>query len=1506
MRINAIYYLVVLGSLISAENAAAQNTNPYPSGTPVNYLRTWDAVAPETDGSALMTRPVKDVRQTTQYFDGLGRPLQTVINKGSLQTDPANPQSSASATDMVSPVLYDEFGRERYQYLPFASTENSGLFKADPFQQQQAFMQAQYGLQGETYFYGKTEFEASPLGRTEKTMAPGNSWVGSGRGVGMRYWVNTVADEVRIWNVSNSGITGVFGSYSIATTNGGVYAPGLLVKNITVDEHGKQVIEFKDKEGKVILKKVQLTALADDGQGAGYSNWLCTYYIYDELNRLRSVIQPEGVKWLANPVHNWVLSPADYNSGGIVAEQFFRYEYDNRGRMIMKKVPGAVEVYMVYDGRDRLVMTQDANLRGQNKWLVTKYDELNRLKETGVWNNNGNNFAAHLTAANSNSTEYPVTTSGYEMLTKTQYDSYSGIPVGMSYKADWNSYFAATDVNNWPYPQMPQMNTSVVGLATWTQTKILGTATFINTVSYYDDKGRVIQVQSTNISGGTDVVTTQYSWAGQPLISVQKQEKQGANAQTTVLVTKLSYDELGRLVKTEKKQSHTLFNSNIMSAYKTIAKNEYNKLGQLKKKEIGTNATTAAALETLNYDYNIRGWMLGVNRDYARDANSNNYFGFDLGYDKTNNNLVGGQSYNAPQYNGNISGMLWKSRGDGEKRKYDFSYDAANRLMKADFSQYTGGLFDQSAGINYNMKMGVDGVDVSTAYDDNGNILKMQQWGLKGLSSAQIDNLGYMYQTGSNKLARVTDAVTTDNQLGDFKDGANTGDDYNYDQNGNLIADNNKSISSIAYNYLNLPQTITVTGKGAINYTYDAAGSKLQKVTTENNATVIYNATNYTNITITTTTSYMVGFVYESKNYSNGTLQAALGYTDKLQFAGHEEGRIRPTFNDQQQLMGLQYDYMLKDHLGNVRMLLTEEQKQDIYPAATLENVTYNGGTAFAKENEFYTINTANIALQGSATGIPAYQNNNGNPPANNNPYSNTVAGSQRLYLLNATTNAISDKTGLGIALKVMAGDAVNIFGKSYHKRPAGSGYTNTVNNLVVSDIINSFAGNALVSGKGVTGSQITGQSGFPTILSGLIGSQPAQSGGLPRAAINWIIFDEQFKYVSGGFDMVGDAGTSTSGTFKNHNNTTIPTITIPKNGYIYVYCSNESKYNVFFDNLQVIHTRGAILEETHYYPFGLTMQGISSKALNGAVENKFKYNGYENNTDFDLNLYESFYRSHDPQLGRFLQIDPKAIEMESPYVSMGNNPIANADILGDTTIYYNIETGAVINTINNSGSVTRVKVAGTLYSDAAVEFKDADWSDQSTANDFVNSLNGTATYLESVGDGNVIAFETGELRISFDGTANSANPKQGDGMLNINSVFDDGSTVTVASYDAIGGPWGNGSPENGSYEASNLQNRTKSGWYNEGMNKDGVGFSLDLNPNFKTYRSNLRIHPDGGKVVGTLGCIGLTGDGPQLRQFQSTMKGYLKNHTSIHVDINIVGNPNNNGKVKVKTNMRE
>lgn len=1187
----------------------------YATGTPVNYVRTFDVRVPEATVAGVLTRGVGEVNQTTTYVDGLGRPIETVAKK-----------ASPLQKDMVTAQRYDEYGRERYQYLPFTSTGNDGSFKSDPFQQQISFYNSYLnGQTGETnigsgnlnWAYAQTVFEASPLNRVEKTYAPGVSWGGGNISVNMGYELNA-ASEVRLWTISGTGLQ--------LPTSTGYYAANELYRNVITDENGKRVVEYKDKEGKVVLKKVEIK---HNGAAtiSSHTDWLCTYYVYDDLGQLRFVMQPKAVEQLE--LASWTFGTTVFTSSVIAKELCFYYEYDERGRMIQKKVPGAGEVYMVYDNRDRLIMTQDANMRNANKWMVTKYDDLNRPVETGLWINT-TAVATHRSNAAaypSGSTNYPVTSSNYEMLTQTHYDDYNSLPAGLS--SSLNTSFITstnfiTSYNTSPlYAQQITKSTAVKGMATWNSTKVLGSSnTFISTVIIYDDRGRVIQTQTVNATGGVDIATTQYDYSGQVLRSHQRVQKQTGTAHSYELLTTIAYDHGGRILTIKKK----LKNNTTDYPEKTIVTNTYDELGKPKTKQLSESSTAVFAGGLLTYDYNIRGWLLGANRSYlgTTGQSGNTRFGFELGYDKTGNSA--GKSFTAAQLNGNISGMIWKSDGDDVKRKYDYTYDAANRLLRGDFEQ------DDAAGswnhttMDYSMKMG-DGIAPTSAYDANGNIKAMTQYGWKITATANvIDNLAYTYDnsTISNKLLKVVDAVSDpQTKLGDFKDGSNgSGDDYSYDVNGNLTLDNNKSISSITYNHLNLPLVINVTGKGTITYTYDAAGNKLQKEVVEGTSKKV--------------TTYLGGAVYED-TYTSNVLNTPPASSGPLQFIAHEEGRIR--VDETNANTPNPFDYFIKDHLGNVRMVLTDEDKTNVYPAATLENSNYHGGTAISIETNFYLIDNAQVVATPSGV---SYSNNNGNPPYNTiNEFSNTGATSAKMYKLNAATNTVPTKTGLGIVLKVMAGDIISIYGKSYHKRPSGGNYTSGVNTLSVLDILSAFTGSAAVSGKSVTPSQITGQSGFPTTVGALTNGGPSQTTTTLKAGINWILFDEQFHFSEGGYDPVG-SDASGAGILKSHNLSTIPAITAKKNGYIYVYCSNESQYDVFFDNLQLVHKPGPITEETHYYPFGLTMAGISSKAVNFGKENK--ENTFQNqrfDDELGVNYVQFKWRNHDPQIGRFIEIDP-------------------------------------------------------------------------------------------------------------------------------------------------------------------------------------------------------------------------------------------------------------------------
>ena len=139
------------------------------------------------------------------------------------------------------------------------------------------------------------------------------------------------------------------------------------------------------------------------------------------------------------------------------------------------------------------------------------------------------------------------------------------------------------------------------------------------------------------------------------------------------------------------------------------------------------------------------------------------------------------------------------------------------------------------------------------------------------------------------------------------------------------------------------------------------------------------------------------------------------------------------------------------------------------------------------------------------------------------------------------------------------------------------------------------------------------------------------------------------------------------------------------KNGYLFVFVANsDESIPVYFDNLQVTHIRGPILEENHYYPFGLTMEGISSKAAN-VSPNNIGITGKEiQSKEFSdgsgLEQYDFGARMYDAQIGRWTTIDPFAQKRfwVTPYNYVQNNPLNRIDPNGLTDYTLDKKTGDV------------------------------------------------------------------------------------------------------------------------------------------------------------------------------------------------------------------------------------
>ncbi len=440
-----------------------------------------------------------------------------------------------------------------------------------------------------------------------------------------------------------------------------------------------------------------------------------------------------------------------------------------------------------------------------------------------------------------------------------------------------------------------------------------------------------------------------------------------------------------------------------------------------------------------------------------------------------------------------------------------------------------------------------DGINATSAYDANGNIKAMTQYGLKLGADPQtpIDELTYNYMTNSNKLLNVIDAQNIpDTKLGDFHTSAlhtqsktSTTVDYTYDLNGNLLKDLNKDIGTsgsygIVSNHLNQPRLITLYKAGgalksSITYTYDALGNKLRKGTIE------YAAIENDNKATIITTNYMGGLmlVYESANDNNPVTTD--DHIDRLLFISHEDGRIR--FKAENNTF--EYDYMIKDHLGNVRMILTEELQKNMYPGVQFETGT-----------------TANEQLY--------YENADVGKTARPGDFYTAPTNGDMVQLLRKSTNSI----GAGKLLKVMSSDKLHVKVDYYIPNDATDNANADGLNTVLTSLLGVINGGSALAPVHGNGNLITDNLENSTPFTDFLAPQgTGTSSSMPKAYLNILFFDEQFKFVAANSEIIQ---VETKGSGQQIVKIGGDAKEAFKNGYAYIYVSNESSNLVYFDNL--------------------------------------------------------------------------------------------------------------------------------------------------------------------------------------------------------------------------------------------------------------------------------------------------------------------------------------------------
>ena len=458
----------------------------------------------------------------------------------------------------------------------------------------------------------------------------------------------------------------------------------------------------------------------------------------------------------------------------ILNDYAFIYEYDECMRVVSKKLPGCEPVRYCYDRCGQLAFSQDGNQRDEGRRMFYLYDTAGRPTMTGLCD-------APSTWAVYTDTAMISSRADNRAIDKTYYSA----PVHLGNPKMLNAWYYDTYINlPGHYYDLSVVRNGLLTISSSALMPPVGDQDRIVTSNYYDFDDRLCE-STTDIAGGGTINThTVYTLSDQVDSVWTTTRLPGKTA--IVDRYKYRYDHADRL------KSVTYYHDG--DAPIVLAVNDYDALGRL--------ATAKLPGETVNYAYNVRNALTAI---------TSPRFSQQLRYAAGASN---------PCYNGNIAEAVTQGN------KYAYTYDNANRLTAAKYTPSAGNA-DYSA---------------TYAYDRNSNITALTRKGLTGRlgTFGTVDDLTLTYD--GNQLSKVTETadeilLETSHDMQPMAITRPTVSQFRYDANGNTTIDHPRSISSITYNPLNLPQSVTIDDtpsgmisslrdKKYINYTYDASGVK--------------------------------------------------------------------------------------------------------------------------------------------------------------------------------------------------------------------------------------------------------------------------------------------------------------------------------------------------------------------------------------------------------------------------------------------------------------------------------------------------------------------------------------------------------------------------------------------------------------------------------------------------------------------------------------------------------